>query len=188
VNAALLRLGLVGANRPRVAVALEHRVHVARRQADLDREARERGRVADRLALAEIGAEEAFLERGVELVLGRPVQQAVRVERVAGADAIEAQRKPVGRGGGRHRADHRFGLRERRPVLAREALGVRAAGVALARRGGVELERAAADDDVEVEALERDREARARDVAPRARDVRPDVDLEAGRLRAEMHG
>ena len=77
-------------------------------------------------ALGEGRAVEPLLERVLQAVLAREVQQAVGVEGVAGAGEVEAEVQPLLRGGGRHAVEHLLGLLERAAVLDRQALGVRA--------------------------------------------------------------
>ena len=132
--------------------------------------------VAERLALGEVRAHEALLHRVLAAVRGRQVDQAVGVEAVAAARAVEVVLEPLARRQLGHLRVGLLGLLDAHAVLGREVLG---RGVrALGRRARVELEAAPGQLDLVTvrELLERVLEATLADVAPRAHDVGPDLD------------
>ena len=93
------------------------------------------GRVADRLALGEVGAHEALLHRVLRAVGGGEVQQAVGVERVAAAGDVEAELEALlGRDVG-HPLLHRDRLLAARAVLLGEVRGAVDARARAARPG-----------------------------------------------------
>ena len=136
------------------------------------------GRVADRLALGEVGAHQALLHRVLRAVRRGEVHEPVGVERVAAAGDVEAERRgPSSAATSVMRCCIATRLLAARAVLLGEVRG--AVDLALARRGRVELEAPPRDGDVVavLEPGERGLEAALADVAPGAGDVRPDLDV-----------
>src|SRR5207253_3999529 len=135
-----------GPHRLGVAVAGQYVVDVGGGQAGLDGQAGQRGRVADRLAVGEVGPQQPLLQSVGPAVLGGQVEQPVGVEGVASPGGGEVQIETGGRGGLGDPALHGLGLIPGDPVLGRQVLDPVAG--ADPGRPGIELEAAPVDLDL----------------------------------------